>query len=138
MNKRFQYSKILPLITCTIFCICIYLSCVIDNETVAISLMSSSGTIFLTAIVWYLKNSQAEKVANIKANTYRIISEERLKYNEKMMELKSKYELSDMDINEIESSSPLGDLENDALNSMNESIDNAMNDATSMIEIQNI
>lgn len=138
MNKRFQYSKILPLITCAIFCICAYLSCTMDNETIAISLISSSGTIFLTAVVWYLKNSQAEKVANIRANTYKIISEEKLKYNEKMIELKVKYELSDIDIDEIESNSPLSDLENDALNNMNESIDNAMNDAVSPIDIQNV
>lgn len=90
----------------------------------------------MTSVVWYLKNSQAEKVAKIKADTYRIISEERFKYNEKMLELKSRYKYTEEEIFEIENDSPLDELEQDALNSLNLSVDCAMDEATSSIEAQ--
>jgi hypothetical protein len=86
--------------------------------------------------VWYLKNSQAEKVARIKANTYKIISEERFEYNKKMLELRHMYECTDEDIFDVENNSPLDELEEEALNSMGYSIDSAMDEATSSIEAQ--
>ena len=102
------------------------------------AIITSSGAICLTSVVWYLKNSQAEKVARIKADTYRIISEERFKYNEKMLALKSKYQYSEDEIFEIENDSPLDELEQDALNSMNASVDSAMEDASALIEAQTL
>lgn len=100
------------------------------------TIITSSGALCLTSVVWYLKNSQAEKVARIKADTYRIVSSERFKYNKKMLELKSKYRYTEEEISEIEDGSPLDELEQDALNSMNASIDSAMDDATSILEAQ--
>lgn len=101
-----------------------------------IAIITSSGTLCLTAVVWYLKNSQAEKVARIKADTYRIASEERYKYNEKMLKLKSEYNYTDEEIYDVENDSPLDEFEQDALGSMVTSIDNAMDEATESIEAQ--
>ena len=100
------------------------------------TITTTSGAICLTSIVWYLKNSQAEKVARIKANTYKVISDERFKYNEKMFKLKSKYKYTEEEVFEIENGSPLDELEQDALDSMNDSVDNAMEEAVSSIEAQ--
>ena len=143
MNKKFQYSKILPLITFVLFCGCVIKCFSIDissiyDLSVYTAIITSSGALCLTAIVWYLKNSQAEKVARIKSETYKIISEERYNYNEKMLALKSKYQYTEEDIFDIENNSPLDELEQDALDSMNASIDNAMEEAVSSIEVQNV
>lgn len=143
MNKKFQYSKILPLITFVLFCGCVIKCFSIDissiyDLSVYTAIITSSGALCLTAIVWYLKNSQAEKVARIKSETYKIISEERYNYNEKMLALKAKYQYTEEDILEIENDSPLDELEQDALDSMNASIDNAMEEAVSSIEVQNV
>jgi hypothetical protein len=143
MNKKFQYSKILPLITFVLFCGCVIKCFSIDissiyDLSVYTAIITSSGALCLTAIVWYLKNSQAEKVARIKSETYKIISEERYNYNEKMLALKSKYQYTEEDVFEIENNSPLDELEQDALDSMNASIDSAMEEAVSSIEIQNL
>ena len=140
-KKKIQYSKIITLLTFILFCGCIIKCFTVDITTaydlsVYATIITSSGALCLTSVVWYLKNSQAEKVARIKADTYRIISEERFKYNKRMLELKSKYKYADEEIFEIENDSPLDELERDALNSMNSSIDYAMEEASSPIEAQ--
>ncbi len=143
MKKHIQYSKIITSLTFVLFVVCVIkcmftdISNVYDISLYA-AVITSTGALCLTSVVWYLKNSQAEKVANIKADSYRIISEERYKYNEKMLSLKSKYGYSQEEIFETESDSPLDELEQDAMNSMNSSIDNAMEDATSLLEAQSV
>lgn len=146
-NKKFQYSKILPLLTIALFCGCVARCFCIDisnayDLTMHTAIITSSGALCLTSVVWYLKNSQAEKVAKIQADTYRIISEERYKYNEKMLALKHQYEYTeediDGDIEEIEDNSPLDELENDALDNLNSFIDSAMEEAISSIEAQTL
>lgn len=140
-NKKIQYSKIITLLTFILFCGCIIKCFSVDISTaydlsVYATIITSSGALCLTTVVWYLKNSQAEKVARIKANTYKIISRERFEYNKKMLELKSEYRYTEEEIFDIENNSPLDELEQDALNSMNSSIDNAMEEAVSAIEAQ--
>lgn len=143
-NKRhFQYSKILPLITFILFCGCIIKCFLIDisnayDLSLYVAIITSSGTVCLTSVVWYLKNSQAEKVARIKAETYKIISEERFNYNARMLELKSKHKFAEEEIWDIENNSPLDELEQSALDSLNSSIDIAMEEATSSIEAQSL
>lgn len=142
-KKKIQYSKIITLLTFLLFFGCVIKGFTIDissayDLSLYIAMITTSGTVCLTTAVWYMKNSQAEKVANIKADTYRIISEERFKYNKRMLELKSQYRYADEEIFEIENDSPLDELEQDALNSLNVSIDSAMEEAVSSIEIQSL
>lgn len=142
-KNKIQYSKIITLLTFILFCWCIAKCFFVDISTaydlsLYAAIITSSGAICLTSIVWYLKNSQAEKVARIKANTYRIISQERFEYNKKMLELKFMYNYTDEEIFEIENDSPLDELEQDALNSLNSSVDCAMDEATASIEVQTL
>ena len=141
--KKVQYSKIITSLVFILFlgsiirCFTVDISNAYDISLYA-TIVTTTGAICLTSVVWYLKNSQAEKVARIKADTYRIISEERYKYNKKMLALKSKYKYTEDEIFEIENNAPLDELEQDALNSMNSSIDNAMEEAVSSIEAHSI
>ena len=142
-GRRIQYSKIITLLTFVLFLGCIIKAFSVDisnalDLSLYAAIITTSGALCLTSVVWYLKNSQAEKVARIKSETYKIISEERYKYNEKMLELKAKYKYLEEEIAEIENESPLDELEQDALNSLNSSIDSAMEEATSSIEAQSL
>lgn len=142
-GKKIQYSKIITLLTFILFCACIIRCFTLDISNIYdlsmyAAIITTSGALCLTSVVWYLKNSQAEKVARIKSETYKVISEERYKYNEKMLELKSKYKYLEEEIAEIENSSPLDELEQDALDSLNSSIDSAMEEATTSIEAQSL
>lgn len=147
MNKNdtksygIQYSKKITLLTFILFCACVIKCFSVDisnsyDLSMHVAIITSSGALCLTTTVWYLKNSQAEKVAKIKARTYKIISDERFKYNKRMLELKSEYGYTEEDILDVENNSPLDELEEDALNSMNESIDNYMDEAVTSIETQ--
>lgn len=140
-KKKFQYSKILPLITFVLLCVCVAkcFSMDISNAydlSLYVGIVTAVAALCLTTNVWYMKNSQAEKVARIKSETYKIISEERFKYNARMLSLKSKYKYTEEEIWEIENDSPLDELEQDALNSMNASIDSAMEEAVASIDAQ--
>ena len=142
-GKKFQYSKLITLLTFLLFCGCVVRCFCMDvsnayDLSIYAAIITTSGALCLTSVVWYLKNSQAEKVARIKAETYKIISDERYNYNKRMLELKSKYDYSEEDVYEVEENSPLDELEQDALDSMNESIDSAMDEATSSIEAQTL
>ena len=117
--KKVQYSKIITSLVFILFlgsiirCFTVDISTAYDISLYA-TIVTTTGAICLTSVVWYLKNSQAEKVARIKADTYRIISEERYKYNKKMLALKSKYKYTEDEIFEIEKNAPLDELEQDA------------------------
>lgn len=143
MKKKIQYSKIITSLTFVLFVVCIVKCMFTDISTVYdislyATIITTTGALCLTSVVWYLKNSQAEKVANIKAGSYRTISEERYKFNEKMLALKAQYKYAEEDIFEIENDNPLDELEQEAMESMNASIDNAMDDATSLLEAQDV
>lgn len=138
---KIQYSKIITSLTFALFlgsiikCFLTDISTIYDISLYA-TIITTTGAACLTCIVWYLKNSQAEKVAKIQAETYKVISEERYKYNEKMLKLKAKYNCSEDEIFEVENESPFDEFEQDAMDSMNASLDNAMDEATSSIEAQ--
>ena len=140
-NKKIQYSKIITFLTFALFfgcvakCFSVDISSAYDLSLYSV-IITSSGMLCLTSVVWYLKNSQAEKVARIKANIYKVISDEKYEYNKKMLELKNNNNYSDNDIYDVENNSPLDELEQDALDSMNSFIDNTMEEATSSIEAQ--
>lgn len=143
MKKKIQYSKIITsltfilFVTCVVKCMFSDISNVYDISLYA-TIITTTGALCLTSVVWYLKNSQAEKVANIKAGSYKTISEERYKYNEKMMKLKHEYRYTEEEVFDIENGSPLDELEQDAIESMNASIDEAMDEATSSLEAQSV
>ena len=142
-DKKLQYSKIITLLTFIVFCGCVVKCFLVDissayDLTVYAAIVTTSGMLCATSFVWYLKNSQAEKVAKIKADTYRIISEERFKYNEKMLKLRAEYDYLEEDVLDIEEDSPLDELEQEAMDSLNSSVDNAMEEAIESIDIQNL
>lgn len=142
-SNKIQYSKIITLLTFVLFCGCVIRCFSIDISSIYdlslyATIVTTSGALCLTSVVWYLKNSQAEKVARIKAATYKIISKERFEYNKKMLELRAMYKHTEEDVFDIENNSPLDELMEDALNSMNCSIDSAMEEAVSSIEVQTL
>lgn len=143
MKKKFQYSKILPLITFVLLCVCVAKCFSVDisnayDLSLHVGIVTAVAALCLTTNVWYMKNSQAEKVARIKSDTYKVISEERFKYNARMLKLKAQYKYTEEEIWEIENNSPMDELEQDALNSLNSSVDNAMEEAVTSIEAQHL
>jgi hypothetical protein len=140
-KNKFQFSKLIVLITCVIFVVCLYNGLTIDvngytDLTVIATTITVSGGMFGSAIIWYLKKSQSENNVKLKIELYRVASEERLKYNEQMMILKQKYTLTDEDLMAIEDDSPMDNFETSALSAIEEVINMSEGDADSPIELQ--
>ena len=141
MKKKIQYSKLLPIITVVIFVVCLYKGYTADFSTMLdvsfyVTAITLSGGVFGTCLVGDLKKSQAENAVKLKTELYRVASDERYKYNEKMVILKSKYMLSDEELAEIESDSPMADFETNALSDVENFINDTQADADSSIELQ--
>ena len=141
-KKGIQYSKILPLISVILFCVCLYMGFTADYSSVVdvsfyVTAITISGSIVAGTFIFYYRKSQQENCVKLKSQMYRIASEERLKYNEKMILLKSRYQLSDDELRELETDSPMDDFEQQALDSINASIEQAQAEADTMVENPN-
>ena len=140
-KEKFQYSKLLPIITGIIFVGCLYHVFSINLEnyvdlTVMATSITVSGGIFGSTILGYVKKAQSENNVKLKIEMYKVASSERLKYNERMMILKKKYEFSDEQISEIEIESPMNGYENEALSAIQSTINMAECEAETPVEIQ--
>lgn len=140
-KNKFQFSKLIIIVTFIIFIICLFygLSINLDGYTdltvVATSITVSSG-LCGSSVIWYLKKSQSENNVKLKMELYRVASQERLFYNEQMMILKQKYSLTEDEMIELENNSPMDDFEASALSSIEEVINMSEGDADSPIELQ--
>lgn len=139
--KKVQYSKLLPIASAIIFIVCLYMGYTADFSTMIdasfyVTAISLSGGLCATTTIWYMKKAQSENTVKLKTELYKVASDERYKYNEKMIMLKHKYALSNEDIEDIETDSPMDDFEQDALSDIESTIDEVQSDADSAIELQ--
>lgn len=84
------------------------------NESIAAAIIAACGGLAITDIVWYLKKSQAENTMKLYLNSFKEIAQIK----------------QDMSI--------LDNMEEKILSEMEESIDVSLDDATSVIEKQDI
>lgn len=142
VKNKFQFSKLIVIIACIIFLVCLYKGFTADFSTMIdtgfyVTAITISGGMLSTTIIWYLKKSQSENNVKLKIELYKTASRERIKYNAKMMILKKNLSLSDEDVMEIENDSPMGNFETEALADISEVISTIENDADSLVEMQN-
>lgn len=90
---NYDFSDI-TVIDASIYCACI----------------ASVGGILGAIITKYYNNSNAENIPKIQLNLYKESMDIRLKYNEKMMILKNKYEITSDDVADIESDSNMNEV----------------------------
>lgn len=140
-ENKIQYSKILPLLTGAIFAACLFVGFITDFSTVVdvsfyVTAVTVSGGIFSATVIWYMKKSQSENIMKLKIELYKIASDERYKYNKKMIILQDRYNVSDDEIIEIENNSPMNEYEESALASIEESLNTFQSEAESSIELQ--
>lgn len=124
-NKKVQYSKMLVLIA-VIFSLLgittmVLLSIILNiDSSVIVTTIGALGTICVTALVWSLKKAQSENTAKIYVGIYKEIDD-----------IKRKNDPADADEFLIQA-------EQNITGQLLSSIDNSMNDATSLIERQYI
>ena len=124
-NNKIHFSKIV-IILCLIFAIsvCFIAAFIPMGEGVAIALITAGGGIASTAVVFNLRKSQAENTLKIYLSAY-----------ERILELKHNYNNDEI---EDDADELCDRLDNQMLDKIDQTFENHINDATTIIEKQEI
>ena len=135
-KKHFQFSKIIILVMLIIFVFTLYQVIIVRPNTESYmdtasdcAALTVAGGILGTAIIQYFKKSATENIPKIQTSLYKDTMDIRLEYNEKMMELKHKYDMMDDDIYEIENQSQMDEISDNVLNNAVSELDSRSSDA---------
>ena len=113
LEKKFTYSKIQVLITGIIFLSSVlfvaylYISGKITDAfdtTAIVTMITVSGAIFGSNLCWYSKKAASENQYKLRMSLFADSAKVRLDYNEKMMVLMKKYNMTQEDIDRINES----------------------------------
>ena len=106
------------------------------DTTVYVTAITISGGIFGVCLKSYMSKSKAENIYKVQRAMYEDIMNIKLKYNEGMMQLQQRYNLTQDDIDMNEAVSPLNDGVDNILNDMHENLNNHLYDTKSEDEIE--
>ena len=118
-ERKFTYSKIQVFITGVIFLSSIlfvaylYISGKITDAfdtTAIVTIITVSGAIFGSNLCWYSKKAASENQYKLRMSLFADSARVRLDYNEKMMLLMKKYNMTQEDIDRINESGDLDDF----------------------------
>ena len=118
-EKKFTYSKIQVFITGVIFLSSIlfvaylYISGKITDAfdtTAIVTMITVSGAIFGSNLCWYSKKAASENQYKLRMSLFADSAKVRLDYNEKMMVLMKKYNMTQEDIDKINESGDSDDF----------------------------
>lgn len=140
-ESKFQYSKILPVISLVLFCAVLIKVMNVDytnyfDTAVYVSAITVSGGIFGMIVKSYNSKAKAENVSKIQLSMYHDTMKTRLWYNEQMALIKQRYGLTNDDISEIEDDSPIDDISEEQINEMKQTLDNFASDSKEEDDIQ--
>lgn len=145
-DKKFTYSKIQVLITGLIFITCIsfaaylYISGKITDAfdtTAIVTMITVSGAIFGSNLCWYSKKAASENHYKLRMSLFVDSAKVRLDYNENMMKLMKKYNMTQEDINIINESGDLDEMMDSSLQDVVCDLDNTREDADSVNTLDN-
>lgn len=134
-------SKILAYITSMIFIATVVVGYIgtfmstdstITDVAVFVTSISISGGVYGSSMKYYFNKAKSENVIKEQLRAYKEIMKIRLSYNESMMKLKREYDMSNEDISEIESESPIDDVSEDLIVGINETISSDFNETKSI------
>ena len=144
MNKvpKIQFSKLLTIGSLLLFVWTLFKGLYIDytsvyDTTVYVTAITISGGIFGVCLKSYMSKAKAENIYKIQKSMYEDIMNIKLKYNEGMMELAQHYNMTQNDIDMIDSTSPIDEGGDSVISDMRENIDNHLYDTKTEDEIEN-
>lgn len=148
-EKKFTYSKIQVFITGVIFLSSIlfvaylYISGKITDAfdaTAIVAIITVSGAIFGSNLCWYSKKAASENQYKLRMSLFADSARVRLDYNEKMMLLMKKYNMTQEDIDRINESGDSDDFMESSIQDVVTGLDTAKDiaDSENTIETFNI
>ena len=149
LEKKFTYSKIQVLITGIIFLSSVlfvaylYISGKITDAfdtTAIVTIITVSGAIFGSNLCWYSKKAASENQYKLRMSLFADSAKVRLDYNEKMMLLMKKYNMSQEDIDRINESGDSDDFMESSIQDVVTGLDTAKDiaDSENTIETFNV
>lgn len=120
--KKVEYSKILAtasllLFLCTLIYGYVIMTYLIMSDTATLfdlaffgTAITITGGVFMTTAKHYYSKSGLQNTCHIRNGVYEQIMKVRLNYIEEVLKLQEKYNVSEMDISDIESNSPFVDI----------------------------
>lgn len=140
-KRKIEFSKLITICSILLFCIVLYKSFQYDftsymDTTFLVTAITVTGGICGTCIIWMLKKSQSENIIKIRMGMYKDVKEIELDFNEKMFELKKKYELTDDDMCDIQNHGNIDDFASEVLSEADSELVERTSDANSNIELQ--
>lgn len=140
-NPKFQYSKILPIVSLVLFCAVLIKVMNVDytnyfDTAVYVSAITVSGGIFGMIVKSYNAKAKAENVSKIQLTVYHDTMKTRLWYNEQMALIKQQYGMTDEDIAEIEADSPVNAISEEQVSEMKQTLDNFTMDSREEDDVQ--
>ena len=142
MNNKVQFSKIITIFSALLFIWCLLegfkadFSQILDTA-VYVTSITVSGGIFGLCLKSYMSKAKAENIYKVQHGMYKDIMDIKLKYNEEMMKLTQQYNMTQDDVDMMDSNSPINDGVYDVLSDMKENINNHLYDTKSEDEIEN-
>ena len=139
-EKKFTYSKIQVFITGVIFLSSIlfvaylYISGKITDAfdtTAIVTIITVSGAIFGSNLCWYSKKAASENQYKLRMSLFADSAKVRLDYNEKMMLLMKKYNMTQEDIDRINESGDSDDFMESSIQDVVTGLDTAKDIADS-------
>ena len=148
-EKKFTYSKIQVFITGVIFLSSIlvvaylYISGKITDAfdtTAIVTIITVSGAIFGSNLCWYSKKAASENQYKLRMSLFADSARVRLDYNEKMMLLMKKYNMTQEDIDRINESGDSDDFMESSIQDVVTGLDTAKDiaDSENTIETFNV
>lgn len=141
-ESKIQFSKLLTLGSLLLFIWTLFQGFTTDftqvyDTTVYVTAITISGSIFGVCLKSYMSKSKAENIYKIQKTIYEEIMNIKLQYNEAMMKLVQKYQITQNDIDMVDIDSPINDGVNDILSDMKENINNHLYDTKIEDDIEN-
>lgn len=146
-HKTMTWSKWIVVFTGFLFTLCIafvmymYIAGKIDtayDTTAIVSCITVSGSIFGSNLCWYSKKAASENHYKLRMGLYSDATRIRLEYNEQMMILKQKYNMTEDDIREINESGDIDEMMDGAMNDVVSDLDTYRDDAECPNQIEQV
>lgn len=141
-EPKIQFSKLLTIGSLLLFIWTLLKGLYIDytsvyDTTVYVTAITISGGIFGVCLKSYMSKAKAENIYKVQKTMYEDIMGIKLNYNEQMMKLIQKYQITQDEIDVSDISNPVSDGVNDIISDMKENINNHLYDTKTQDEIEN-
>ena len=135
MKKKIEYSKILAtasllLFLCTLLYGYVVMTYLILSESASlydlaffVTAITITGGVYMTTAKHYYSKSGLQNTAHIRNGVYKQVMKVRLDYIEEVLKLQQKYNVSEMEISEIEMNSPFVEISDSFLSGTSMKLD---------------